>query len=221
MRTRVQHPFIALVWLVLPALVQAQFTFTTNNGAITITGYNTAAGLNVVIPSMTNGYPVTSIGNGAFEYSGITGVTIPNSVTSIGSRAFEFCTSLTGVTIPNSVTNIGSGAFEYCALTSVIILNSVTSIGTNAFYNCTSLTSVIFPSSLTSIGPYAFANCTKLTSTYFQGNAPPDPLNAFYQDFATDSVYYLAGTTGWGPTFCGRPALLWNPQAHTFSFTGG
>ena len=164
MRTRVQHPFIA------------QFTFTTNNGAITITGYNTAAGLNVVIPSMTNGYPVT---------------------------------------------NIGSGAFEYCALTSVIILNSVTSIGTNAFYNCTSLTSVIFPSSLTSIGPYAFANCTKLTSTYFQGNAPPDPLNAFYQDFATDSVYYLAGTTGWGPTFCGRPALLWNPQAHTFSFTGG
>ncbi len=36
--------------LVLPAKVQAQFTFTTNSGAITVTGYNPAAGLNVVIP---------------------------------------------------------------------------------------------------------------------------------------------------------------------------
>ena len=74
--------------LALPALVQAQFAFTTDNGAITITGYDTAAGLDVVIPAMTNGYPVTSIGVNAFQYSGITNVTIPNSVTGIGDYAF-------------------------------------------------------------------------------------------------------------------------------------
>src|SRR5450432_324901 len=76
----------------LPTLVRAQFSFTTNNGAITITGYNTAAGLNPVIPAATNGYPVTTIQG--FSQSGITSVTIPNSVTNIGNYAFLYCTSL-------------------------------------------------------------------------------------------------------------------------------
>ena len=67
MKTKLIRLFVTLALLALPALVQAQFTFTTNNGAITITGYNTAAGLNVVIPAMTNGYPVTSIGVNAFQ----------------------------------------------------------------------------------------------------------------------------------------------------------
>src|SRR5271154_3396451 len=99
MKTRIQNLFIALAWLALPALVQAQFTFTTNNGAITITGYNTAAGLNVVIPASTNGYPVTSIGVNAFQYSAMTNVTIPNSVTNIGSEAFMVCIRLTSITV--------------------------------------------------------------------------------------------------------------------------
>src|SRR5260370_4169527 len=113
--------------LALPALVQAQFTFTTNNGAITITGYNTAAGLDVVIPAMTNGYPVTSIGNYAFVRSGISNVTIPSGVTSIGVGVFQQCTRLASVTIPNSVTSIGFRAFIDCiSLTNVTIPNSVT-----------------------------------------------------------------------------------------------
>jgi hypothetical protein len=87
------------VLLALPMLVQAQLYFTTNNGAITITGYNTAAGLNVVIPSATNGYPVTSIGSLAFRYLGITSVTIPNSVTNIGGGTFYYCTSLTNIAV--------------------------------------------------------------------------------------------------------------------------
>ena len=70
--------------------------------------------------------------------------TIPNSVTSIGERAFRDCASLTSVNIGNSVTSIGGYAFYDCSsLTSVTIGNSVTSIGYAAFAGCSSLTSVI------------------------------------------------------------------------------
>jgi hypothetical protein len=74
-------------------------------------------------------------------------VTIPNSVTSIGSSAFERCTGLTSVIIGNSVTSTGYYAFAYCSgLTSVTIPNSVTSIRDGAFAYCDGLTSIIVES---------------------------------------------------------------------------
>ena len=76
-----------------------------------------------------------------------TDIVIPSSVTSIGDRAFDDCTSITSVTIPNSVTSIGFCAFD----------------------GCTNLTSVKIPDSVTSIGNYAFDNCTSLTDVYYGG----------------------------------------------------
>ena len=94
----------------------------------------------------------------AFSFcSGLTSITIPDSVTSIGSDAFYKCTGLTSVTIPDSVTSIGSFAFYGCTeLTSVTIGNSVTSIGVCAFSGCSGLTSITIPDSVTSIGETAF-----------------------------------------------------------------
>ena len=87
---------------------------------------------------------MTSIGNSAFYgCSGLTSVTIPNSVTIIGQQAFDRCSGLTSITIPNSVTTIGQQAFSYCSgLTSVTIPNSVTSIGSSTFSNCNNLKTV-------------------------------------------------------------------------------
>ena len=99
--------------------------------------------------------------------------TIPNSVTSIVSSAFEGCRGLTSVTIPNSVTSIGMSAFYGCSgLTSIEIPNSVISIGGGAFYGCSSLTSVTIPNSVISIGNYAFAYCIGLTSVTNYATTP-------------------------------------------------
>src|ERR1043166_5400333 len=112
----------------LPAAVQAQFTYTTNNGSITITGY-TGPGGAVTIPSAINSLPVTTIGMVAFYFKSVTSVTIPDSVTNIGEGAFSFCTNLTNVRIGNSVSSIGDFAFYYCdSLASVTITSHVTSI---------------------------------------------------------------------------------------------
>jgi len=102
---------LLVLLLMLPVVVQAQFTFVTNNGALTITGY-TGPGGDVVIPSTTNSLSVANIGNYAFQNNtSLTSVTIPNGVTNIGVQAFSYCYSLTAVMIPSSVTSIGSSAF--------------------------------------------------------------------------------------------------------------
>ena len=124
----------------------------------------------IVIPATAsyNGacLPVRIIGSYAFkDCTGLTSVTIPNSVTSIGLDAFRNCTGLTSVEIPNSVTSIGFNAFYKCTgLTSVTISNSLTSIESLTFGGCSGLTSVTLPNSLIKIGNYAFHECTGLTS---------------------------------------------------------
>ncbi len=87
---------------------------------IVITRAQDAKG-DLAIPSEINGTPVMGIGEKAFKgCDGLTGVTIPGSVTSIEYGAFYGCSWLTSVVIPNSVTFCGGDAFSYCcSLTSV------------------------------------------------------------------------------------------------------
>ena len=125
---------------------------------------------------------VTSIGSRAFYYcKALMQITIPDGVTSIGSEAFYECSALTQVTIPSSVTSIGSMAFYYCkALMQITIPDGVTSIGERAFFDCSALTQVIIGSSVTSIGWWAFHNCSALTQMTVLATVPPTVvINAF------------------------------------------
>ena len=123
---------------------EGYYTYTVENGEATITDCDESISGDVVIPDTLGGYPVTSIGDGAFgDCINLTSVEIPNSVTNIGDVSFFDCTSLMNVEIPNSVMSIGHSAFSGCiSLTSVTIPDSVTSIGNSEFYGCTSLTSI-------------------------------------------------------------------------------
>ncbi len=151
----------------LPCIAQAlDYTCTTNNGAITITGYIGPGG-DISIPSEINGLPVTSIANGAFSHcTSLTSVTIPDSVTSYLNSTFSGCSSLTDVTIGSGITALSSFAFGNCtSLTNVTIRDGVTEIGDTAFYGCTKLPSITIPDSVTTIGLGApFSHCTSLTN---------------------------------------------------------
>ena len=80
---------------------------------------------------------------------------------------------MTSITIPSSVTSLGSSCFEGCSgLTSITIPSSVTSLGDRCFAGCIRLTSITIPSSVTLLGSDCFSECSGLETVYFKGKVP-------------------------------------------------
>ena len=134
------------------------------------------------------------------------------SVAYIGSSAFKGCSGLTSVSIPNSVTSIREFAFKGCSgLTSVSIPNSVTFIMSGVFYGCSGLTSVSIPNSVTGIGDFAFYGCSGLTSIKCLASIPPSIRdNSFQNISATCTLTVPCGsleaytTSDWNTYFATR-----------------
>ena len=139
---------------------------------------------------------VTVIGSSALGGTGLRSVTIPNSMTQISSGAFSGCADLKSVTIPGSVKSIGGWAFSACyALTDVTISYGVKSIADHVFYGCLALASVSIPDSVTSIGEYAFGDCYELTNVTIPGSVTSIGASAFHECRALTSVTILYGVT--------------------------
>ena len=156
-----------------------------------------------IIPEEYEEMKVTSIEDRAFYgCSGLTSITIPDTVTSIGSDAFWDCSSLTGITIPDTVTSIGYYTFWNCSS-----LTSITVSDNNKYYK--SIDGVLFdknvqviiaypcgkslnyyaiPDSVTSIGGYAFRGCSSLTDITIPGSVTSIGYGAFYGCSSLTSV---------------------------------
>jgi hypothetical protein len=145
----------------------------------------------------------------------LTGVTIGDSVTSIGNQAFLGCSNLTSVTFTptSTLTSIGDDAFYDCGFTSIIIPNSVTSIGDGAFFSCLSLTTVTIGNSVGSIGEEVFRSCADLTSITIPASVNTIGTDAFKNSglttvtIATNPSQAISGitfTAGTTVTFFGK-----------------
>ena len=143
------------------------------------------------ITSFTFGDEVESIPSDLCkDMSKLTSITIPKSVTSISSWAFNGCSGLISIMVESGNTKYDSrdncnAIIETATNTLIqgcnttIIPNSVTSIGSAAFYGCTGLTSITIPNSVTSIGGSAFKGCTGLTSITIPKNVTSIEYFAF------------------------------------------
>jgi hypothetical protein len=214
----------------------------TTNGAPIVSIGDAVFIYDKTLTQITIGTNVTSMGASVFADSGLAAITFPNRLTSIGQTAFLSC-RLRDVTLPNSLTNLGSGAFDWCNdmtnvvlgngitelanglfsecghLTTVTLPENLTTIGDSAFWGAQSLVSIAMPTTLTYIGGSAFGLCPSLSSMYCYGNAPSVVSTALPSNA---SVYYLAGTTGWGPTLSGAATSLWYPPVPcAYSVTNG
>ena len=117
------------------------------------------------IPSKVNGKEIDQIWPSGFEgAASLTDITIPASIGRLGTAAFEG-TGLTHVTIPDTVQQVDPAVFQNCtSLVSVKLPNGITEIDQYLFANCISLQHVDMPDTITKINIYAFHNCTSLTS---------------------------------------------------------
>jgi len=190
-------------------IYEEPFDYTVSNDKTTIIRcVDFGLGGDIVIPETLGGYPVTAIGNRAFQNStSITGVVIPDGVTSIGDEAFSGCTSLTGVVIPNSVTYIGSGAFSGCTSLPGI------SVGANnpnylsedgVLFNENKTTLIQYPAGkldlaydvpggVTSIDKGAFFNCKSLTGIVIP-NSVKSIGSAAFSGLPDDAIIYVPGS---------------------------
>lgn len=150
-------------------LIEVELEDLTTSGVITRADVPSTI-LNGAAGTLEIGEGVTSLAlvnnQGAFMgCSGITGVTISDTVTSIGDGAFYACVNLSSVALGSGLTEIREQAFRSTALTSVAIPNSVTTLGSAAFQGCTHLSDISIGNSITAIPNNAFRNCAYETIT--------------------------------------------------------
>ena len=188
----------------VPAIGSDGLAYTVNadNKSCTITGIGTCTDTHVAIPTVIDGYKVTAIANRAFyECTVITEITIPETITSIGTQIFYKAENLHTVYYNSSYSSQDNNFLNISSINKVVfggkivpemilvdcsnvkfveIANSVTKIALCAFKNCTALEVVSIPDSVTSIGFAAFSGCSSLKNVVIPNAVTKISANLFY-----------------------------------------
>ncbi len=153
----------------------------------TVTGFESIASPELIIPEKIDNFTVTKIGDLAFfDCRLIEKVVLPDTVTALGASAFNSCASLAEINLPEGLLTIGSYQFYNCrslkevtipstltkltklsfggcvSLESVSFTNGLVSIANNTFFNCRSLEEITLPETVTTLSASAFSTCTGL-----------------------------------------------------------
>lgn len=151
------------------------FGYTISGSTAEITGYYGDGG-KVIIPSTIDGCKVTTLAMQAFSgYTGITSITIPDSVVNIGAAVFGFSDTISEIIVDennpvydsrdncNAIVETKTNKI-IAGCMNTVIPESVTTIGAQAFEGCVSLYSITIPDNVTSIEGWAFYGCWSLSS---------------------------------------------------------
>lgn len=123
---------------------------------------------------------VTEIGDFGLAGNGLTAVTLPDGLQSLGRGAFDTCTSLTNTTLPAAITAVPGKCFADCTkLLNVKYAGTVTAIGDLAFESCKSLVTAPIPETVTELGASAFTGCTALTDVTLPAGVTAIPEDCF------------------------------------------
>ena len=157
-----------------------------------------------------------------FSCPNLTSVVVPITVSSVGAYVFQQCPRLASIVVAAGNPAFSSeGGILYnkaktmllqCsrAVTGTLDLPAtVTSIANQAFFGCT-FSRLSFPAAITTIDSGGFYALGGLVSVYFRGNAPALSTPGPFDSFGSVTVYYQAGTQGWGSTFGTRPTAVYN-----------
>ena len=215
-----------------------EFRLNFDGDSYTVVGIHSFEGTELNIPKNYNGKLVTRIGNYAFrDCSGLTSVTIPDSVTSIGEDAFYDCSGLTSITISKNITSIGEGAFNCCSgLTAVYYFGTIDQWAEIYFADFTSnplyiagklyinneLVNEVNLTVATIISSYAFEECSELTSVTIPDSVTDIGRSAFEGCSGLISVIIGKGVTNIGAEAfynCSEiEKVVWNAENCDFEY---
>ena len=210
--------------------VPAGLQYKIANSKVTVTGY-TGTATKLTIPSKIQNYPVSVIGEGAFQNCiKLTEVTIPGSVTVIESSAFEGCTGLLAISIPKSVVRIDSFAFKNCLnLTGVQVSqeNIIYSSDSSGVLFDKGKTALIYapcalpdgyeiPATVTKIHEAAFTSCKKLTKITIPERVSQIGNSAFESCTALTEIVFTGDAPAIGDTcFSTLTATAYYPMVNS------
>ena len=160
---------------------------------------------------------------------------IPNTVTNIGARAFQGCTSLTAFVVPDSVVKIGASVFQGCtSLWNVTLSRSLTEIPDYAFYGCSMLETMVVPEGVAYLGNRFFSGKYRGDNAlyYLCANAPDYHSGAYAAIAGNMTTYVLQDSRSWDgrqgsrvlpQSWNGYDITYWTPNRFdvTFDANGG